>query len=159
MKQLPAFTLVEVLVSLFLVALLGTFAVLALGNSTQDLRGMDGGSSQRLQVLFFCERLRADMDRATVITTTPDSGLVLDVEGGPVRYSLAGDSIVRSTAALREAFLAMPQGSQVVEEPSAAGLVKEWRMRLAVAGAPFVFRKEYDAATVAGYIVAHAHTP
>lgn len=158
MSRLPAFTLFEVLISMLLIALLGTLAVFTLGGPLRNLTDMDGVAQQQLAVLLSAQRAQQDLEDAVTITAVAGGGVVLEGDRSRVRYEQHGDTLVRVGMEGMSAQL-MLRSMGTKEVAGAPGLVATWSWQIgdpAEAG-PLVFRKEYDARTILRYLIDHGH--
>lgn len=160
MKRLPAFTLVEVLLSLLLVVLLGTFATIVLDGSLQDLGDQGQIAQQEQEMLWLCQGVRADMDRSEMVRVEADSALTFTIDGKAVHYRLKGGHIVRSSED-EERVCPLPILSSSFEfVKGASSLVRTWTLTIGPDDEleKLTFRKEYDLRSIAHYHTSDEHT-
>ncbi|MDQ3101438.1 MAG: hypothetical protein M3R08_08625 [Bacteroidota bacterium] len=98
MKRLPAFTLMEVILSLFLTALLGSFAFSILQYLQQSSIDLGSSSIEHQELLFLNVAIRTDMEQASKIYELYDGGLEMHTASGPIVYELIDDGIRRTKA-------------------------------------------------------------
>lgn len=159
MKRIQAFTLFEVLISLLLVVILGTLAVLTLGGPLRNLTDAGGISQQRSAILLASERMQVDLDEASIITAAGNGTLVFEGGGGSVRYEQRSDTLVRIGSDGESPQLLL-RSMGTTEMRGAPGLIAIWSVQVddpAEAG-PLIFRKDYDARTLLRYLIDHGHT-
>ena len=108
MKRLPAFTLLEAVLSLLLVAMLGVFAFYILQSLQKGARDLGGRSVGQQELLFFSTALRADMDRAERVIEGAGNTLECHMDSGVVRYTAVTNGIIRTLANGDTALFALP---------------------------------------------------
>lgn len=98
MIRVKAFTLLEVVLSLFIVALLGVFAFYILQNVQGGLRAVGSSSSEQQELLFLSSALRTDLERARSVQSNDQGVLECRLDSGTVRYEANGSGITRTLA-------------------------------------------------------------
>lgn len=102
MRRLHAFTLLEVLLSLLLLGVLGTFAILALQNLRSGVNGLSSVLNKNEELLWFCAAVRADIEGARYIHAHSSNSLTCVSDTGQVHYAVWPDHITRSTSGGQE---------------------------------------------------------
>jgi len=148
MRRLHAFTLLEALLSLLLLGILGTFAILALQNLRSGVNGMSSVLNKNEELLWLCAAVRADMENARYIIAPTSSSLTCVSDTGQVHYAVRPDHIARSTSAGQEFRFdvsVVNTTTHLVHEQS--GLVALWVLALEdeAGGKRIAFRKAYSA--------------
>lgn len=160
MSRLPAFTLIEVLLSLLLVVLLGTFAVIVLDGNMQNLGDQGRIARHEQEVLWLCQGVRADMDLADMVRVDVDSALALTIKGKDVRYQLDNGLLVRYSEEGERGCPVPVLASSFLVMEEAPSLVHAWTLTIGPWDRPqrLTFRKEYDLRTIARYHSSDEHT-
>ncbi|MBL7955895.1 MAG: hypothetical protein JNJ91_12715 [Flavobacteriales bacterium] len=87
MKRMPAFTLLEAVLSLFLVLLIGGFTVYVVQALQHGARALRGVSEFQQELIFFNTALRTDLDQAHQVTVAADGGVDCLSEEGLTHYA------------------------------------------------------------------------
>lgn len=98
MKRFHAFTLLEAVLSLFLVALLGTFAFQVLDNMRSSATRLNDRWTWRQELLFFNTAIRADLDRCTTVRSRADGSVVCSSINDSVHYRVDAQGVHRMDA-------------------------------------------------------------
>ncbi|MCB0770934.1 MAG: hypothetical protein KDC00_11075 [Flavobacteriales bacterium] len=132
MNRVPAFSLLEVILSLLLVSLLGVFAFYILRNLQGDWRSMGVRAGTQEEVLFFSTALRTDLDQANAVRSAPEGTLVCTMDSAVVSYTTGPEGIRRSEADGRTDFFSLPGAVPAVYYTDASNsLVKLFTVRFA----------------------------
>jgi hypothetical protein len=95
MNRLPAFTLLEVVLSLFLLGLVGIYAVQILGHVKQAAMVTSGQFTREQEWLWFTTALRADIERAVDVTSPSPHALVCSGDSGNIVYEFRMEDVQR----------------------------------------------------------------
>ncbi|MBK7112484.1 MAG: type II secretion system protein [Flavobacteriales bacterium] len=132
MKKFKAFTLLEVVLSLFLVALLGVFAFYILQGLSQGTRDLTNRSGLQQELLFFNTAVRADMDHASALRIGDDGSLECATGSMVTRYRTSPSGIQRIQSEGDTVNFVLPvQQSEVRLISDAIPLVYLWHITLA----------------------------
>lgn len=161
MTKLPAFTLLEAVLSLFLVALLGVFAIYILQYLQQGGNHLSNRATEQQELLFFNIALRTDMNKADAIYSDSNGDLNIHAGDSVTIYSATPDGISRklpdgktSSFALNvlkaEAFTLSPE----------LPLVHLWRLTLKGGSENGVaaFHKVYGTSDRVRHLTQHVHS-
>jgi type II secretory pathway pseudopilin PulG len=160
MKPLPAFTLVEVLLSMLLVVLLGTFATIVLGGSLSDLGDQVRIAGQEQELLWLCQGVQADVDRSSRIHVDAEGMVIFMIDGKEVHYHV-NDGHVSRTSVGEERNSPVPVlASTYVLSEDAPSLVCAWTLTVGAKELPqrLTFRKVYDLQTIMRFRSSDEHT-
>ena len=161
MKRLGAFTLLEVILSLFLTALLGSFAILILQYLQQGSIDLGSRSIEHQEILFFNVAVRTDMDQASKIYVLPKGGIEIYGASGPIRYEPIQEGIQRTRAdGAIDLFKMRVRSMDASTISTEIPLVHLWRLALGDPEVPAfaAFHKVYSTADMIQVLDPHAHT-
>lgn len=147
MSRLPAFTLLEALLALVLMAVLAAMAAMVLGDLRWAGSSIGDSFARDEALLRFCTAVRTDMERATRIHMDGEAGLRFEHAADTVRYVVVEGALIRKTDALEERFELGVASMEHVVEPG-TNLIALWRIRFADQPRlpDFAFRKTYSPA-------------
>ena len=129
MKTLKAFTLLESVLFLFLVALLGVFAFYILQGLNQGSRDLSSRSGLQQELLYFNTAARADIDRASAIRIADDGSFECVIGSEVTRYRTWPSGIQRIHGEGDTITFALPvQKTEVRLISDAIPLVQLWRI-------------------------------
>jgi type II secretory pathway pseudopilin PulG len=143
MKRLPAFTLLEAVLALFLVAMLGAYAFYVLQSMAHGSRHLFGRAGQQQEQLFFHAAVRADLDRAAALRVGSEGELLCEAEQGTTRYVTVPGGIARILPEGDSTVFALPVSATEMKLISEAiPLVQLWRITF-TGGGSTAFSKTY----------------
>jgi type II secretory pathway pseudopilin PulG len=160
MRKLPAFTLLEVILSLFLVGMLGVFATYVLRGLQQGTRDATGRSAHQQELLFLSAAVRTDMDRSQALHAGPDGALECVVDSGSVWYTVVPQGIRRTLPNGDTATFALPvQHAQALSIAADLPLIHLWKVQFTEEGGgeEAAFHKTYAPADLVREKTEHGH--
>ena len=130
MKRLPAFTLLELLLALILLALLGAMASWVLRDLRMAADGLGKGFARDEELLWFCTAVRNDFERARTIRMEEEGALLCEAAVDTVRYQRIEDGWQRTAGEKIETFKVASESIDFLldTEPT---LIAVWRLRFA----------------------------
>lgn len=159
MKRLPAFTLLEGVLSLFLLAVLGMCAAYAIQAIQRSAGSMAGRSGLEQEILYLNAALRTDLDHADVVLATDEHGLECRIDSSVIRYSVFPDGIRRSDADGDTIRFTMPIAEATTTTvDDDVPLVQLWRIHLQGSTTnELAYHKTYAPADILRSRYRHAH--
>ena len=148
MKRLRAFTLLEALLALVLVALLGSFAFYILQDLQAATSNLGGRFGKEEELLWFSTAVRADFDRSDAVRTAPNKDVLCQSTTDTVYYAVVHNGIERRTSDGEVHVFPIPVYNTEVIADLAPDLVSLWRIDLTdeTHSLPLAFRKVYATA-------------
>ncbi|MBL0035839.1 MAG: hypothetical protein IPP26_08735 [Flavobacteriales bacterium] len=95
MKRIPAFTLIEGLASMLLLAVLASFVFVVLRTMQQDSLSFARNTAGRTDELWLEQALRADLLQAASVEVGPEGTIELRAQGRTVEYRVLADHVER----------------------------------------------------------------
>lgn len=158
MKRLPAFTLLEGVLSLFLLAVLGMCAAYALQAIQRSAGSLAGRSGLEQEILYLNAALRTDLDRADVVLALEGQGVECRTDSDVVQYRTLPDGILRTGADGDTTRFPLPIAEAVTSlVADDVPLVHLWRIRLQGPTNELAYRKTYAPADLLRSRYRHAH--
>jgi len=130
MKRLPAFTLLELLLALILLALLGAMASWVLRDLRMAADGLGKGFARDEELLWFCTAVRNDFERARTIRLGEEGVLLCEAAVDTVRYQRIEDGWQRTAGEEIEIFKVASEATDFLLDTEPA-IIAVWRLRFA----------------------------
>lgn len=130
MKRLPAFTLLELLLALILIALLGAMASWVLRDLRMAADGLGKGFARDEELLWFCTAVRNDFERARTIRLGEEGVLLCEAAVDTVRYQRIEDGWQRTAGEEIEIFKVASEATDFLLDTEPA-IIAVWRLRFA----------------------------
>lgn len=158
MNRLAAFTLLEVILSLLLVAMLGMFAFYILQGMLHGTHQLSTRTESEQEVLFLSAAVRADLDRAVTIHPTENGSMECIHTEGKTIYSANATGIQRIGPHGDTVHFALPvERHEMHTLAPDIPLVDLWRITLAGEAGSIAFAKIYAPADRVREHVADGH--
>lgn len=160
MNRVPAFTLLEVLVSLLLLAIVGGLVFVVLQTLAEGTGTAGTAAVAARDRLWLEQALRADLERVDRLSLGPEGSIELANDTVRWTYRFTPDSALRQADGAPAGGWAVP-GITVAHVPVRPGMALLAELTLEMEGPPqkrLVLVKHYDRATPARETLAHGHT-
>lgn len=159
MNRLPAFTLLETVLSLLLLAMLGAIVFIVLSSTVDGAKAMTHRVGREQELLFLCTAVRTDLEAADQLDSLEGGGLACTVQDGMIHWSTRAGKVHRIDQLGDTLTFDLEVGRSMVAVVShEVPLVTSWQLDLgAQHERTAVFVKHYAPADIIRYRRDHGH--